>query len=40
MFCEVMRESVGNPRVKFMHCLPVFHDPNTTVGREKMGTPA
>jgi len=26
----------GNPRVKFMHCLPAFHDPNTTVGREMM----
>jgi ornithine carbamoyltransferase len=28
--------SAGNPRVKFMHCLPAFHDPNTTVGREMM----
>jgi ornithine carbamoyltransferase len=26
----------GNPTVKFMHCLPAFHDPNTTVGREIM----
>ena len=26
----------GNPRAKFMHCLPAFHDPNTTVGREIM----
>ena len=26
----------GNPKVKFMHCLPAFHDPNTTVGREVM----
>jgi ornithine carbamoyltransferase len=25
-----------NPAVKFMHCLPAFHDPNTTVGREMM----
>jgi ornithine carbamoyltransferase len=25
-----------NPTVKFMHCLPAFHDPNTTVGREIM----
>ena len=23
-------------RVKFMHCLPAFHAPNTTVGREMM----
>jgi len=29
-------ENSGNPRVKFMHCLPAFHDPNTTVGREIM----
>ena len=26
----------GNPRAKFMHCLPAFHDPNTIVGREIM----
>src|SRR4029079_18319529 len=26
----------GNPRTKFMHCLPAFHDPNTTVGKEIM----
>jgi ornithine carbamoyltransferase len=31
----LMRSS-GNSRVKFMHCLPPFHDPNTTVGREMM----
>jgi ornithine carbamoyltransferase len=29
-------EKTGNPRVKFMHCLPAFHDPNTIVGREIM----
>jgi ornithine carbamoyltransferase len=29
-------EASGNPKVKFMHCLPAFHDPNTTVGREIM----
>jgi ornithine carbamoyltransferase len=29
-------EASGNPKVKFMHCLPAFHDPNTTVGREMM----
>ena len=28
--------ATGNPKVKFMHCLPAFHDPNTTVGREIM----
>jgi ornithine carbamoyltransferase len=29
-------ERSGNSTVKFMHCLPAFHDPNTTVGREIM----
>jgi ornithine carbamoyltransferase len=24
----------GNPRVKFMHCLPAFHNLETEVGRE------
>lgn len=24
----------GNPDVKFMHCLPAFHDRNTTIGEE------
>ncbi|MGZ4669754.1 MAG: hypothetical protein ACXVX3_14620, partial [Blastococcus sp.] len=23
----------GNPRARFMHCLPAFHDTNTAVGR-------
>jgi ornithine carbamoyltransferase len=27
-------EKTGNPRAKFMHCLPAFHDKNTAVGRE------
>jgi len=27
-------EKTGNPGVKFMHCLPAFHDTNTTVGRD------
>jgi ornithine carbamoyltransferase len=31
----LMRDS-GNPAVKFMHCLPAFHDTNTVVGREIM----
>jgi ornithine carbamoyltransferase len=29
-------ERTGNPRVKFMHCLPAFHDENTVLGREIM----
>ena len=24
----------GNPDVKFMHCLPAFHDLETSVGRD------
>jgi ornithine carbamoyltransferase len=26
--------STGNPRARFMHCLPAFHDTRTTVGQE------
>ena len=29
-------EKSGNPAVKFMHCLPAYHDMNTVVGREIM----
>ncbi len=29
-------EKTGNHAVKFMHCLPAFHDTNTVVGREIM----
>jgi ornithine carbamoyltransferase len=32
---DLMRRA-GNPAVKFMHCLPAFHDTNTVVGREIM----
>jgi ornithine carbamoyltransferase len=32
---DLLRKS-GNPRVKFMHCLPAFHDQDTAVGREIM----
>jgi len=31
-----LMKATGNPKVKFMHCLPAFHDTNTTVGREIM----
>ena len=27
-------KATGNPHVKFMHCLPAFHDRNTKVGQE------
>ena len=33
---SALMKASGNPAVKFMHCLPAFHDPNTTVGREIM----
>jgi len=26
-------DKTGNPAVKFMHCLPAFHAPDTIVGR-------
>jgi ornithine carbamoyltransferase len=32
---DLMRKA-NHPAVKFMHCLPAFHDPNTVVGREIM----
>jgi ornithine carbamoyltransferase len=30
---DVLR-ATGNPDVKFLHCLPAFHDLGTKVGRE------
>ncbi|WP_086981464.1 ornithine carbamoyltransferase [Vibrio aphrogenes] len=27
-------QATGNPNVKFMHCLPAFHNDETTVGKE------
>jgi ornithine carbamoyltransferase len=33
---RTLLEKSGNRKVKFMHCLPAFHDPNTVVGREMM----
>ena len=29
-------ERTANPRVRFMHCLPAFHDDKTVVGRQVM----
>ena len=29
-------EATNNPRVKFLHCLPAFHDENTETGRQVM----
>jgi ornithine carbamoyltransferase len=31
-----LMKRTGNPAVKFLHCLPAFHAPNTTVGTEIM----
>jgi ornithine carbamoyltransferase len=33
---SALLKASGNPAVKFMHCLPAFHDTNTVVGREIM----
>ena len=33
---KALLEKSGNPNVKFMHCLPAFHDTNTVVGKEIM----
>ena len=33
---SALLEKTGNARVKFMHCLPAFHDPNTVVCRDVM----
>jgi ornithine carbamoyltransferase len=33
---RALLEASGNPKVKFMHCLPAFHDTNTVVGAEIM----
>jgi len=30
---ELMKAS-GNPQVRFMHCLPAFHDTETTLGKQ------
>ena len=32
---RLMKQTGKSPR-KFMHCLPAFHDENTTVGRDVM----
>jgi ornithine carbamoyltransferase len=31
---QAMLDATGNPDVKFMHCLPAFHDLETSVGRK------
>jgi ornithine carbamoyltransferase len=31
-----LMEATGNPKARFMHCLPAFHDTNTVVGADIM----
>ena len=31
---QAMMKASGNPQVKFMHCLPAFHDTETTLGKQ------
>lgn len=31
---DSLMKATGNPNVKFMHCLPAFHDQKTRVGKE------
>jgi ornithine carbamoyltransferase len=31
---EKLMKASGNPHVKFMHCLPAFHDTETTLGKQ------
>ncbi|MDO5700529.1 MAG: ornithine carbamoyltransferase [Bowdeniella nasicola] len=31
---QELMDATGNPDVKFLHCLPAFHDRNTTVGED------
>ncbi|MGZ4582336.1 MAG: ornithine carbamoyltransferase, partial [Nocardioidaceae bacterium] len=33
---DALLRGAGNPAVKFMHCLPAFHNAETAVGREIM----
>ena len=33
---RALLDASGNSKVKFLHCLPSFHDRNTTVGRDVM----
>jgi ornithine carbamoyltransferase len=29
-----LMKASGNPQVRFMHCLPAFHDTETTLGKQ------
>jgi ornithine carbamoyltransferase len=31
---SALMKASGNPQVKFMHCLPAFHDTDTVLGKQ------
>jgi ornithine carbamoyltransferase len=31
---KAMLDKTGNPKVKFLHCLPAFHNRQTTIGEQ------
>ncbi len=31
---EALMKATGNPHAKFMHCLPAYHDTETTIGKQ------
>ncbi|MCD4622078.1 ornithine carbamoyltransferase subunit F, partial [Proteus mirabilis] len=31
---KAMLQLTGNPQVKFLHCLPAFHDDQTILGKQ------
>ena len=31
---QSMKDKTGNPDIRFLHCLPAFHNTETTIGRE------
>lgn len=31
---QALMKATGNPQTKFMHCLPAFHDTETTLGKQ------
>jgi ornithine carbamoyltransferase len=35
---QKLMEATGNPKVKFMHCLPAFHNADTVVGKDILKT--
>ena len=35
---KTLMKASGNPQVKFMHCLPAYHDTNTAIGKQMAET--